>query len=208
MKAQITFCIGIRDVSERFESILLKSLKPIREKVLLSVYDMGSCEEETHKQMNSLDGFNYFYQREEANMFSRTRSLNMAAGNSKSNYLFFCDVDIAIPGNFIKEYFQNVCPNKVWFPIVWSQYKDKPVKIGDNSTGWYRKTGFGMMGATKENFNQIKYDETLKYWGLEDQRFFNKSKKKKFQIVRRQSQLVHYWHPKNTDWHLGKGNNK
>lgn len=201
---KITICLGLSNIKDRFLDVFYTAYMEHRlyNDTLLSIYDMGDDSlDRDIKSMVSKDILTYT--RETSKIYSRTKSFNRAVRQATTDNVFICDVDIALPKSFVAAFTRNVAPGKLWFPITWSQFQSKPIEIGNKEFGWFRHQGFGMMGLTKKDFETVGgYDENIRRWGGEDQKFFYTAKKKHgLKVVRKNSALVHHWHPKDTPWH-------
>jgi len=133
--------------------------------------------------------------------FERSKNLNAAAKKSPEEKLFFCDVDMTLPEDFVQQYEENVASKKVWFPVCFSLAKEQERKI-DNSCGWWRYTGYGMVGILKNDWLKIeKWNETITTYGREDNDFFERCKSHNFEIIiDPRFGLFHNWHSGKNIW--------
>ena len=183
-----------------------------KDKVALSIYDMGSvdCVCKFKDLIRELWKGELILNTEQGN-FSRPYSFNRAAKQSPHEKLFICDADMMLPQNFVKQYESNVKEKTIWFPVCFSLYQDKKPHV-HKSNGWWRKTGYGIMGLHKSVFfnpcffGKGGYNEDYKTWGKEDNHFLNIAKRNHFEIVRIKCEgLFHVYHEKNTQWHKKGG---
>lgn len=202
MKKNISICVGIKNRSHQLLNYLLTSLQKIDSKELidLSIYDCGSDDvPHLEVEIKKLWGGSLTYIVNDIK-FSRTLSFNRAVKQSPSNFIFLCDADMTLPIDFINQYWANVSTEACWFPICFSLYKDKLSEI-KKENGWWRTTGTGMVGISKDNFLSIGgLDEKYKTWGGEDDDLFNRCKLKNFKINRANCLgLFHNWHAYKSD---------
>ncbi len=138
--------------------------------------------------------------------FNRSVGLNMAAAAAKGDLYFFVDCDMRITPRFNELVRKHVQPNTCWFPICYSLHKDRPCRVrGDyqrgmrmmNVNGWWRSTGYGMCGFTREDFARVTWDEiTGKSYGREDVYLAQTCRATGFNVVRERCEdLFHIWHP-------------
>lgn len=148
--------------------------------------------------------------------FSRSELLEFGAKNIKSNELmFFCDIDIIFKETFLEMCRSNTLEGEqVFYPILFSYYNpvlleqmqnlesaQKNLTIDINS-GFFRKTGFGMVCVYKKDFDQIGRfkDWKTKGWGGEDLFLYRKFIKSGLKIFRAISpDLLHIYHSKSCD---------
>lgn len=149
--------------------------------------------------------------------FNRSQGLNYAAKHANAgpdDLLFFIDVDLLVPENFPAVMREKVIPGRVWFPIIYSMHKNKPISVRDTSryspqkaNGWWRKSGKGMCGFVKRDFDKINgWKEQLGVtWGREDGDIARRAKNAQLTLIRGRCEgLFHMWHPGGrykTKWH-------
>jgi glycosyltransferase involved in cell wall biosynthesis len=141
--------------------------------------------------------------------FSRTESLHQAALCATFNKLFFMDIDMVVTdAQFWKTLDLTVSDDNVYFPICYSLHKDRPVRVlgasrvnTPQANGWWRNTGFGMVGITTDDYYSLGgWDTRIKKWGGEDTDLHWYAGYNKMTIHRFQnSYLFHIWHPKYTN---------
>lgn len=152
--------------------------------------------------------------------FNRAQGLNYAANHTKAtgnDILFFIDVDILVPVDFVGMLQTNVQLGHVWFPVTYSLHRDKPVSVHKNSRagkagahGWWRTSGHGMCGFTFQDFKKVgQWKDLLGVtWGREDNDIAARTKNKGLIVVRdRCTGLFHTWHPNGhykTKWHMSR----
>jgi len=139
--------------------------------------------------------------------FNRSQGLNLAqvySGAAAASLLFFVDVDMLMPAEFVSLMHEKVVQGTCWFPICYSLHRGKPAVIHKNTkkpklgNGWWRDTGKGMCGFVQKDFLAIRrWNEiTGVTYGKEDGEMTVKAKRHGLRIVRdRCPGLFHVWHP-------------
>lgn len=153
--------------------------------------------------------------------FNRSQGLNVAAAHfhdEPPSRLFFIDTDMIVPQDFNRRLRLNVVAGKCWFPICYSLHKGKSAivlsdsKFPGKANGWWRKTGRGMLGITRDDFNKIgRWNESIGVsYGNEDGDISTRLARSSM-LVRRDkcNGLFHVWHPTNgrfrTRYHSAQG---
>lgn len=122
--------------------------------------------------------------------FSRGKSLNIAGGAAKYEYLFFNDADMLLDETVLYNGINYLKQDKIYFPICLS-FTDHTHKYA-----WYRTAGWGMVFVKKSIWIKHKYPEYFK-WGKEDEVLRDSLLSEKLEnIVRTPCKgLFHQWHP-------------
>lgn len=192
---RISICVGIKNRTLSLIDNLITSLNDCnnKEQLELSIYDCGSTDIDSLYEIVRTYWKGRLVYYKEDRPFERSYSFNRAVEQSSYDYIFLCDADITIPVDFINQYYYNVYPDKCWFPICFSLARDKD-RIISEENGWWRETGYGMVGLSKKNFLEVKgLNEDYKKWGGEDNDFYNRIP---FIKVRNKCiGLFHNWHP-------------
>lgn len=192
---KISICVGIKDRTSSLVRNLISSLNNCigKENLELSIFDCGSSD--VPSLLETIREYwkgKLVYRREERN-FERSYSFNRAVEQSSYYYIFLCDADMSLPEDFIFQYDKNVNSFTCWFPICFSLAKGKKREVNEDN-GWWRESGFGMVGISKEQFLRLGgLNENFKTWGGEDNDFYNRIDIIK--IRKRCYGLFHNWHP-------------
>ena len=193
----ITVCVGVKNREKNLIHCLIESLNRCENNgdIFLSVFDCGTPG--IKEAIRAKWPHRLIFNKEEMD-FARTYSLNKAAEAAKTEYLFFSDVDMVLPKNFISQFYQNVSPRKVWFPVCFSLNKNTPPIISTGN-GYWRETGYGMCGFYKKDFIKIGgWNQRYMIYGAEDNDIYGRCIKEKFEIIRENCiGLFHTWHPIN-----------
>jgi hypothetical protein len=102
-----------------------------------------------------------------------------------------------VPENWDQIIAQRVDRGQAFFPICYSLHRGKPLAIAKGNGRW-RRTGLGMCGFTRKDFDQIGgWSEHFTRWGLEDNDIYERATRANMRIKRwRCPGLFHQWHPK------------
>lgn len=132
--------------------------------------------------------------------FRRSHALNKAVEAAKGDILFFVDADMLVPPDMKDLVRRHVKSKTAWFPVCFSLYEGCP-PVMEECNGWWRHTGYGMLGITKEDFIACgRWPEQFTSHGGEDDFIFSECKKR-FKIVRApQANLFHIWHPNDKEF--------
>jgi hypothetical protein len=141
------------------------------------------------------------------NRATAINSLHRRACHSKDCVLGIVDVDIQVGPGFIANALSYVAPQKVYFPIVWSEFNPENIKrvetlmgpLGkyNEHRGLWRFFGFGMYAISGADASSMLMNTTFVGWGGEDNDFHSRVKGQNWTIVREEEpDLVHVWHPK------------
>lgn len=191
-KDKISICIPMYNRWEMFFEHLLPSLLKLknRNQIVLSIYDCGSEDFETHSNQLRKIWPGEFVLNTEKTPFSRAVACNRALRQASSPFYFICDTDMSLPENFVHKFFQNVVSNGVWFPLCQWQ-------IAKESENWRWFTeGCGMVGLSDAQLKTLGgLNENFKEWGKEDWDFYFDCYQHKYAAVRtRLPGFYHHWH--------------
>jgi len=193
----ISICVGIKNRTQPLINNLIESLLVVDTfqniDIELSVFDCGSddvVDVESHIKKYWLKMLKY---KEIPSKFTRAHSLNAAVKQARFPWVFLCDADMSLPPDFPSQYFKNVSENQAWFPICFSLGRNKSRKVSSEN-GWWRESGFGMVGMSRKYFLDIGGFNEKAYikWGGEDNHLYDKTKIKK--VRERCYGLFHNWH--------------
>jgi glycosyltransferase involved in cell wall biosynthesis len=195
----ISICVGVYNRSDMLLNHLVPSIQKCADNHLieLSIFDCSSTDR------NNLEiEIRKVYQgklqfRSEPISFSRAKAFNRAIDQSLANLIFICDADFSLPSNLVQKVNNYVCEGKVWFPIVYYLYKNKPPVYSPKNGEWMLWGGKGIVGIHREDFVLSgRLDESYITWGAEDEAFWHNCHKKNRVVIRtREKELVHHWHP-------------
>ena len=143
-------------------------------------------------------------------IYSRSSNINeIAKYVNPNNILLIVDVDMYVKELALENIQKYVVPNQVYFPIVWSKYSPKSIKIISETLqtnvwpftsyeGIWRTWGYGMFAMHYDNLKHFKMDEKFTGWGGEDNDLHKRVKNAlNITIIRKNERgLVHKWHPK------------
>ena len=122
-------------------------------------------------------------------IYSRSSNINeIAKYVNPNNILLIVDVDMNVKELALENIQKYVVPNQVYFPIVWSKYSPKSIKIISETLqskvwpftsyeGVWRKWGYGMFAMHYDNLKRFKMDEKFTGWGGEDNDLYKRVKK-------------------------------
>ncbi|XP_015432294.1 PREDICTED: chondroitin sulfate synthase 1 [Dufourea novaeangliae] len=140
--------------------------------------------------------------------FSRARALDLGASRLKSDDLmFFVDVDIVFTESALYRIQSNtLLGRQIYFPVVFSQYSPRIIGKSekkwedtfnvDESSGYWRQFGFGIVSLYKQDYEDVGgFDLSIEGWGKEDVDFFERVVKSNMKIFRAADKnLVHIYH--------------
>jgi len=196
----ISICVGTRNRSTSLLTNLIPSLNKckLKKDIALSICNCHSDDiPNLESRIRKLWRGKLYYTNSKTK-FTRSSSLNIAVRQSKEPILFICDCDISVPDNLVELMTKNITLNRVWYPICFSLYVNRP-KIIQEDNGKWRRLGFGIVGIHRKKFNAMKgYSETFKEWGGEDTYMY---KSTTGTIIRSQCEgLFHNWHPEDLEY--------
>jgi chondroitin sulfate synthase len=136
--------------------------------------------------------------------FSRARALDQGASLlRKDDLMFFVDVDIDFETPALQRIRRNTLKaERVYFPVVFSQYNPKMVfTVRDNDaisdvSGFWRFFGFGIVAMYKSDYDAMGgFDLSIQGWGKEDVDLFEKAVQSELHVFRSPDlDLVHIFH--------------
>jgi len=193
----ITICTGIYNRSENYLTHLLQSINAAKNQhlITLSVFDCNSndvenLENEIKKYWKGKLIFN-----KETIKFSRSYTFNKAVNQSNTEIIFICDADLSLPKNIVESINFYTANNRVWYPIFFFLYKNKPAVINKNNGEWEQYGSKGMLACLKNSWTEIGgLNETYTTWGNEDTELWERFHKNGFTIVRNRAKILHHWH--------------
>ena len=128
---KITICTGIYNRSDNYLNQLLQSIKKAKHQHLIELsvfdcnsYDVEDLKTEIQKQWKGKLIFN-----SEPIKFSRSYTFNKAVSHSETNLIFICDADLSLPKNIVESVNFFTAKNRVWYPIFFFLYNNKPAVI-------------------------------------------------------------------------------
>jgi len=193
----ITICTGIYNRSNNYLTHLLQSIKNAKHQhlITLSVYDCNSNDipnlsSEIRKQWKG----NLIFKTENIK-FSRAYAFNKAVGESLTAIVFICDADLSLPKNIVAycNYFTGI--KRVWYPIFFFLYNNKPIVIAKQNGEWEQFGSKGMLACLKQDWNNIGgLNENYTTWGREDTELWENFHKNNYTIVRNRAKILHHWH--------------
>jgi hypothetical protein len=129
--------------------------------------------------------------------FTRARAINVAVGAATGDLVFIADADFSLPKQLLKYCYHYTLGGRVWFPIVYYLYKDKPAKVARRNGEWMQWGGKGLLAIHKNSFLEMKgLNESFKSWGGEDEEFWVRCHAAKKIVLRNRCKgLLHHWHP-------------
>ncbi len=194
----VSICTGIYNRSDMYLKSVIKSLGRAehQELIELSVVDCNSTdmidfENEIRSQWKGKLCFSRI-----SKSFTRAFSFNRATEQATNNIVFICDADMLLPTNIVQLCNQFVAQNRVWYPIIFTLYKNTPAIESAENGFWMIHSGKGMLACLKSDFERIgKLDESFTTWGAEDDNLWERFMKAGFVVIRnKQKGLIHQWH--------------
>lgn len=194
----ISICTGIYNRSDNYLNQLLPSINKAKHAHLieLSVFDCGSSdipdlEKAIREKWSGKLVFNT-----RPMPFSRSATFNKAVAQSSAPVIFICDADMSVPATIVELCNSFTGKKRVWYPIIYFLFKDKPAVVAKGNGVWEQYAAKGMLACLKEDFNAIGgLDETFKEWGAEDNELWERFYKNGFTVItNRQRGLMHHWH--------------
>lgn len=145
--------------------------------------------------------------------FSRGKALQHGVNLLENDDLIlFIDVDIVFNKNSLERIRKNTIQlRSIYFPVVYSLYNPKLLHkfynnsdyteflsdIIDESNGFWRQFGFGIVSLYKSDYKTLGgFDLQISGWGYEDVTFFDNAVKSNLKIVRAvDPNIIHVFHP-------------
>jgi len=97
-------------------------------------------------------------------------AVNVSVAQSSCEYLWLHNIDIEIPADFVKTYFENVAHRRPWFPKCYNIRDDMP-RTHENG-GW--RQGTGLCGITREDYNAVGRNDEGYIKNRHDSDLFNR----------------------------------
>lgn len=194
----VSVCTGIYNRSDNYINQLLRSLNQADHKHLieLSVFDCGSDDVSSlHDDIRKNWPGKLVFTREPVK-FSRSYAFNRAVRQASGSKVFICDADMSVPKNIVRLCNQFTAPKRVWYPIYFFLYKNKPVRVSRQNGFWEQYASKGMFAVLKDDFIAIgELNEKYTVWGEEDTELWERFHKAGFTVIRnRQQHFFHHWH--------------
>jgi len=192
----ISICVGLKNRTEMIMK-LIDSMNYCfdKEKLKLSIYDCGTEDIDIKDKIKDKWKGKLIFTQEKIK-FSRSYSVNMACKQAKTRYLFMCDIDMHLPKDFVRQYYNNVNYKSVWFPTCFKLFENKQKFINEDNGIWL-EDGHGIVGMTSNNFfDKCHLNEDFTEHGGEDNDLYYRIlKKRKLKIIREKYiGLFHNWH--------------
>jgi len=194
----ISICTGIYNRSDNYLNQFLPSINKAKHAHLveLSVFDCGSTdipdlEKAIREKWSGKLVFNT-----QSMPFSRSAAFNKAIARSSSPIIFICDADMSVPPGIVELCNSYAGKKRVWYPIVYFLFKNKPAVVAKGNGIWEQYSAKGMLACLREDFNDVGgLNETFKEWGAEDNELWERFYKNGFTVItHRQRGLMHHWH--------------
>lgn len=194
----VSICTGIYNRSDNYLNQFLPSIRKAahQELIELSVFDCGSTDINDLKAAikSSWNGALVF---NAAQMpFSRSATFNKAVAQASHSIIFICDADMSVPGNIVQLCNNYTAKKRVWYPVVYFLFKDKPAVVAPGNGVWEQYSGKGMLACLKEDFNATGgLNERFTTWGAEDNELWERFYQNGFTVIsNRQQGMIHHWH--------------
>lgn len=193
----ITICTGIYNRSDNYLNHLLQSINQAKHQhlITLSVFDCNSndiadLETAIRKHWQGDLIFN-----SENTKFSRAYTFNKAVSQSTTDIVFICDADLSLPKNIVAYCNFFTAPKRVWYPIFFFLYKNKPAIIAKQNGEWEQYGSKGMLACLKQDWENIGgLNQAYTVWGKEDTELWENFHKQQYTIVRNRAHILHHWH--------------
>jgi len=174
-----------------FVKSLVEASKKINFPLELIIVDYESIDYPLNEWIYEMVGDNIFLKiisLSHDEVFSRGKALNIAASNSKYDYLFFCDTDMLLDETVLNNGLKYLNEGNTYYPMFFS-YSNY-----EHNTGWWRNASWGMTFVRKDVWEQTKIPEYY-VWGGEDDHFRDKIMTITPIIREHCNNLYHQWHP-------------
>ena len=194
---KITICTGTYNRSGNYLNHLLQSIKAAKHQHLIeiSVFDCNSNDVEDFKTEIQKQWKGKLIFNSEPIKFSRSYTFNKAVAQSETNLVFICDADLSLPKNIVESVNFFTAKNRVWYPIFFFLYNNKPAVIAKQNGEWEQYGSKGMLSCLKQDWEAIGgLNETFTTWGNEDTELWERFHKNGFTIVRNRAKILHHWH--------------
>jgi glycosyltransferase involved in cell wall biosynthesis len=194
----ITICTGIANRSNNYLERLLPSILKAdhKELIQLSVFDCGSKDVSSLEEAIRSKWTGELVFHSENIPFARSYTFNRAVNQATSSIVFICDADMSVPTDIVTLCNQYTGFKRVWYPIYFFLYKDKPAAAVAANGVWEQYGSKGMFAARKKDYITIGgLNEKFKVWGDEDTELWERFHQAGFVIIRnRQKNFFHHWH--------------
>lgn len=195
---KISICTGLYNRSDNYLNHFLPSVLNAshRELIELSVFDCNSDDipDLLIAIRKTWNGELVFDQAKIP--FSRSATFNRAVLQASHPVIFICDADMSVPENIVELCNGYTGKKRVWYPIVYFLFKDKPAKIGPGNGVWEEYSAKGMLACLKEDFKAVGgLNEQYTTWGAEDNELWERFYQNGFVVIsNKQKGLLHHWH--------------
>jgi len=184
----LTICVACADRKKMLEDYFLPAFLKIAKNIDVQLVMAVPINEETSiKTLLNDNGVKNHRIIGLTTSFSRSHYLNHTLAASKNQAVFICDVDIALPVNFIQLFKKYVSKHTAWFPIcVLNNEADKFDRFYEEGTG--------LVGFINKN-ETLRFDGSIKTWGNEDWIFLYTLYQNKIYPIRSfEKSMVHHYH--------------
>lgn len=181
MTISLSVLIIVRDWSTQRLALSLASLQDARQGLQTEVIllDYGSQESAPYRTL--AETYEAHYVREEAEVWSRSRAVNLAASAAKGEWLLFADADMLWSPRSLERSLEFIQHDENQFLVF--QARDLPPSLNGESlskdgyswelleqhASWRPRWGMGMQIVPATKFRQIQgFDERMVIWGAED----------------------------------------
>lgn len=194
----ISICTGIYNRSNNYLSQLLESISKAENAHLieLSVVDCHSTdilnlEEQIRSKWNGRIQFTLMNE-----AFARSKTFNRAVKQATSPIVFICDADMWLPTNIVSLCNSFTGSKRVWYPIYFFLYKNRPPHVAPENGEWEQYGSKGMLACLKKDYEKIGgLNEVYTVWGHEDTDLWERFHAEGYTIIRnRQKNFFHHWH--------------
>ncbi|MDX2306377.1 MAG: glycosyltransferase [Microscillaceae bacterium] len=210
-KTAYSLVIAYRDrdvtlVRRCLESIQNQSFKNFE--LIFVDYGSHSAQQEAVKVLcNQDERFRYIFTNTCGMYWNKSRALNLAFSQSRSEVVVVVDVDLILPKNFLESVRQEFDPKyilnyKVYYLSKSFKNYEYLEKKASKLRNYLPKSDIyanGTIVISKQVFGEIRgYDEYYRIWGLEDTDLIDRCEAKGVtrQIMDREDTVVfHQWHP-------------
>jgi hypothetical protein len=194
----ISICTGIYNRSDNYLNQFLPSIVKAKHADLieLSVFDCNSSDIPDLEASIKAQWKGKLKFAKEPLAFSRSATFNKAVAQSSQRIIFICDADMSVPENIVKLCNNYTAKKRVWYPVIYFLFKDRPAVVGKGNGVWEQYSAKGMLASLKEDFDAVgKLNEHFKEWGAEDNELWDRFYKQGFTVIsNRQRGLLHHWH--------------
>jgi glycosyltransferase involved in cell wall biosynthesis len=194
----VSICTGIYNRSDNYLNQFLPSVLKAqhRELIELSVVDCHSTDIDNLEAAIQSNWKGSLLFNTTQKPFSRSTIFNKAVSQASHSIVFICDADMSVPENIVELCNNYTGKRRVWYPIIYFLFKDKPAKIGQGNGVWEEYSAKGMVACLKENFKAIGgINEQYTSWGAEDYELWERFYQNGFVVIsNKQKGMFHHWH--------------